>query len=318
MKNEPVKIISRVAPRIPGQSRGWAPGTRGRPSWPGGCFPRQTRARPMTRTRGPGAGEAGGRNTGRTPGALRPALRSHGSSSRSRRRQRGETRPPPSPGSSLWTSWRPARWGIDQWEASISVTWLTLTNQRPLFCVVSQFWISVSVCLFGNFQITDCKQYEEHLILNIEQFVSNLELLWREQIGAPSAKEGFPIRPRSSVISGSDSISGEYQYFQIQPISVLSPSILIGRLVFLQKLFWFWSRIGDYYQSSDIWSTSKVTDEMMTLWSWFITILNPNSPNCFAISHFGFMLHSKPPRRINQKCSIKRTFCFPNLPPFKS
>lgn len=251
----------RLAPRIPVQSRGWAPGTRGRPSWPGGCFPRQTRARPMTRTRGRGAGAAGGRHTGRTPGARRPAPRSLGSSSRSRRRRRGGTRPPPSPGSSPWTSWRPARWGIDQSEASIGVTWPPLTNQRPvlvsrdlllLWPIRGRYFArylifeSLSSCLFDHLQITDYNQSEQHLILNIEQFVSNLELLWREQMWASSAKEGFPIRPRSSVISGSDSISGENQYFQIQPISVLSPSILIGSLVFLQQSFWFWSRIGDY------------------------------------------------------------------------
>ena len=67
---------------------------------------------------------------------------------------------------------------------------------------------------------------------------------------------------------------------------------------------------------SDIWSTSEVKNEMMTLWSWFITSLSPNSPNCFAISHFGFMLHQAPGASPSHKSEM--SFCFLNLALLKS
>ena len=117
-----------------------------------------------------------------------------------------------------------------------------------------------------------------------------------------------PISPRSSVISWSDSISGENQYFQIQPISVLSQSINWW-LVFSQRHFS--SDLGlVILKPSDIWSTSEV-NEMMALWSWFITIFSPNSPNCFAISHFGFMLLTiTPPSHKSEMCFSNIFFVF--------
>ena len=238
-------VIFRAAPQTRFQSRNMASGarwraTRGRPSWPGGSSPRQTRARGLlTRTRARGA-EAGGRTTERTPGARRPGPRSPGSSGACRRRPRGRTRPPPSPGSSPWTSWRPVRWaqgdrqehrapqpGIDVYLSlgdlgGSTNTQLSLTKSLTKGHVNTQDlhepW---TICFHSRVVMTGTNNS-----LLCQGKISNQAEIW-DQRWFPDLIEFL----------------GENQYFQIQPTSVLSPSN--NWSWYFHEVTWFWSRTGD-------------------------------------------------------------------------